>query len=292
MKQIFIISIVLVISIRISAQEPISTSKLIPGCPKEIEFIQNQMNLSNMNYAKLSTGIDTLSVMFGEFTKNGNKDYWISLFNKDKLLIWTIVKLLADNETGLYSNNLDIKFDNSSKKISVKIIHNVSNGEIQYSWLDDNEYNRTVIIKSIDMPLQKGKIFPELKVETLNGDSISIKDLIGKFVVINWWATGCGPCRVEIPGLNSLVDKYKNNSNIVFLAIAFDKKEILENFQKSKEFKYIQTLGDMETSKLFGTSYPKHVILDKEGMISFYCEGGSEDRHLNIEEELKKIIKE
>jgi len=288
---LFLFGLVFIFSLNAQKSETYLTSKLISGCPKEIEFIQNQMHLSGISHALLRTGIDSLKVMFGEFTQSGNKGYWISLFS-DKLLTWTAVQLILDNEASILSNTVDIKYDNSSKVISVKILHNSTTGEIQYLWISDNKMNKTAIVKDIDKPIQKGKLFPPLKLETLNGDSISVKDFIGKYVVINWWATGCGPCRAEILGLDSLVDKYKNNSNVVFLAVAFDNKVALGNFLKLKEFKYLQTMGDKGTSKLFGESFPKHVIVNKEGLISFYCEGGSENRHLDIDEELKKLIKE
>lgn len=294
MKQIFFILIGLLLTFSLNAQKTKTylTSKLVSGCPKEIEFIQTQMHLSGINYAHLRTGIDSLKVMFGEFTQDNDKGYWISLFNNDKLLTCKLFQLKSDDGTSILSNPIDIKYDNSSKVISVKIQHNSTTGEIQYLWKSDNKMSETATVNDIDKPIQKGKLFPPLKLITLNGDSISIKDFIGKYIVINWWATGCGPCIAEIPGLNSLVDKYKNNSNVIFIAIAFDKKEALETFLKLKEFKYLQTRGDKETSKLFGESFPRHVIVNKEGQISFYCEGGSENRYVDIDEELKKIIKE
>ncbi len=291
MKQTFLsFTLVLLFTITLSAQKAATTltSKLVLGCPKEIEFIKNQINLSDISYSNLETGIDSLSVMFGEFSQEGRKGFWISLFNKDNLLLFTTTQLQTTNDSGFPSNIIDLEFDDSSKKISVQITHNTSTNEIQYLWVNNNQKSNKATIEKIEKPIQKGKRFPTIKVKSLNGDSISVSDFIGKYVVINWWATTCGPCRHEIPGLNTLVDKYQDNPDVVFLAIAFDKKSALEYYLNLKEFKYIQTLGDKEISKLFGESFPKNLIVNPQGMISYYSEGGHENKYLDIDNELIK----
>jgi thiol-disulfide isomerase/thioredoxin len=291
MKQTFLfLTLVLLFTISLNAQKTSTTltSKLVLGCPKEIEFIKNQINLSDISYSNLETGIDTMAVMFGEFIQQGRKGYWITLFSKGNLLTFTMPQLLNTDDSGFPSNTINIKFDDSSKKISVQITHNTSTNSIQYLWVNNNQKSKIATIEKIEKPIQKDKMFPLIKVKTLNGDSISISDFSGKYVVINWWATTCGPCRQEIPGLNTLVDKYQTNSDIVFLAVAFDKKSDLEYYLNLKEFKYIQTLGDKEIAKLFGESFPKNIIVNPQGMITYYSEGGHENRYLDIDEELKR----
>jgi len=291
MKQTFLFfTLALLFTITLSAQkEPTTlTSKLVLGCPKEVEFIKNQINLSDISYSNLVTGIDSMDVMFGEFSQEGRKGYWITLFSKGNLMTFTMAQLQPTNESGYPSNTIDIKFDDSSKKISVQITHNTTTNEIHYLWVNNNQKSKKATIVEIEKPIQMGKKFPLINVKTLNGDSISISDFIGKYIVINWWATTCGPCRHEIPGLNSLVDKYQNNPDIVFLAIAFDKKSDLEYYLNLKEFKYIQTLGDKEISKLFGESFPKNLIVNPQGMITYYSEGGHENKYLDIDNELRK----
>lgn len=291
MKKTFLfLTLILLFTISLNAQKAATplTSKLVLGCPKEIEFIKNQLNLTDISYSNLETGIDAMAVMFGKFIQQGKKGYWITLFNKNELLTFTTSQLLSTDDSGFPSNTLDIKFDDSSKKISVQITHNTSTNSIYYLWLNNNQKSKIATIEKIEKPIQKDKMFPQIKVETLNGDSISISKFSGKYVVINWWATTCGPCRQEIPGLNTLVDKYKTNSNIVFLAIAFDKKSNIEYYLNLKEFKYIQTLGGKEVAELFGESFPKNIIVNPQGMITYYSEGGNENKYLDIDKELER----
>lgn len=58
----------------------------------------------------------------------------------------------------------------------------------------------------------------------------------GKVVVIDLWATWCGPCMVEKPYYEALVEKYKDNDNIVLLAVSIDTHKVWTNyFTKEKE---------------------------------------------------------
>jgi len=290
MKHKFLFFSLVLFTITSSAQKSAYTltSKLIHGCPKEIEFIKNTTNQSDFTYWNLETGIDSMAVMFVETVKDGRKTYWITLSNKDKLLYDKNPELQATDDVSFSSNTIVLKFDNLTKTISVQITHNTVTDEIQYVWVNKNQFSKKAIIVVSDSPIIKGKKFPLIKVETLNGDSISTADFIGKYVVINWWATTCAPCRVEIPGLNTLVEKYKNNSDIVFLAIAGDEKSDLKNYLNSKEFKYIQALTNKKVSAMFGNSLPKNIIINPRGTITYYSVGGHENKYLTIDNELKR----
>ena len=68
---------------------------------------------------------------------------------------------------------------------------------------------------------------PEKKFSLMNGEEKSFSDYFGSMLVVNFWYTTCGPCIIEMPALNQLVDDYKE-SDINFLSFSFDKKEDLE----------------------------------------------------------------
>jgi len=287
---IFLIGLTLIHTLDARTPNAYTTTKFIEGCPEKLAFIRDQIHLSDMSYTFLKTGIDSMQVMFGELTQNGKKGYWISLFENGSLKNWTTIPLKKELKTNLSSNVIDIKYDNSQKVISVQIMYDASTKSIRYTWMRDKKMSSKAYVKTIENDLQQGKKFPKLKVEKLNGDTINLMDLKGKTVVINWWNIGCGPCRGEMPGLNTLVDKYKNNSGIVFLAVALDDKAKLMSFLKSKEFKYIQTVGNDKALQLFGNTFPKHLIINTEGVISYFKEGGSEDFYMYLDKELTKLI--
>jgi peroxiredoxin len=118
-----------------------------------------------------------------------------------------------------------------------------------------------------------GKKVPEFTAQTLSGKTISSSELKGKIVVIKIWATWCGSCISEIPQLNQLVEKYKNDTNVVFLAITDDKQEKIEAFLKRVPFDY-QQIVDRKDIKLqfqpgMRKEIPKHMIVDQNLNIVF-----------------------
>src|SRR5215207_201627 len=58
----------------------------------------------------------------------------------------------------------------------------------------------------------------------INGKNVNLKNLKGKVIVLNFWFINCAPCRSEIPLLNALVDSFKTNDKVVFVAVALDDK--------------------------------------------------------------------
>jgi thiol-disulfide isomerase/thioredoxin len=293
-KTLVLLSLGLVYTLTLKAQatENFLTSKLTPGYPKEIELIKKQVQWSEITYSLLETGNDTIKVFFGELTFQERKTYWISLIINNTISNFTMGFLMKKENYKFPSDTIDIKYDNNLKKVSVHVMHDNIKNEIEYNWLNKKQKSNIAIVENIEKPLEKGKKLPFIKVQLLNGDSILIKDFLGKYIVMNWWHTRCAPCRQEIPGLNKLVEKYKDNQNVVFISIAFDSKERVENYLKNNEFRYIQTIGDRETSKLFGETFPVHLIVNPQGVTTFISMDGSEDKYKDIDAELKRQMNE
>jgi len=119
-----------------------------------------------------------------------------------------------------------------------------------------------------------GKEISVFKTTDLDGNKIDLKALEGKIVVLNFWFVNCHPCRVEIPELNKLVDSFKANSNVVFIAIALDEKFALQNFLKSIPFKYQMIHQGRFIAEQYGVrSYPTHVVIDTDGKVYFHTSG-------------------
>ncbi len=118
---------------------------------------------------------------------------------------------------------------------------------------------------------EKTKLF---SARDINGYKLSLKELRGKVVVLNFWFIGCPACMQEIPDLNEVAAKYKDNPNVVFIAIALDFKSDLKKFLVSKPFNYhIVEQGDYY-ARIYGISlYPTNVILDKQGNVALHWVG-------------------
>lgn len=119
-----------------------------------------------------------------------------------------------------------------------------------------------------------GEAIDPFSTHDINGNKIKLKDLRGKVVVLNFWFIGCPACMQEIPELNKLVDEYKDNTNVVFLAVALDSRYDLKKFLKQTEFKYdiIDDGGYIAGGYKIGL-YPTSVILNKAGKVAFHTVG-------------------
>ena len=76
--------------------------------------------------------------------------------------------------------------------------------------------NPILIEKNPEAEFAKGERALDFIVTTINGEHIKLSELRGKVVVLNFWFTKCGPCKLEIPDLNGLVNEFKDK-DVVFL---------------------------------------------------------------------------
>lgn len=117
---------------------------------------------------------------------------------------------------------------------------------------------------------KEGEKFRFDKMKDLNGTKYDFKNDTGKVVVFNFWFINCPPCKKEIPELNELVEKYKENKNVTFIAIALDDAYALKTFLKLSPFNYNVIPDGRFYSEKYGVkSYPTHVIVGKDGLIKF-----------------------
>lgn len=125
--------------------------------------------------------------------------------------------------------------------------------------------------KKWDM-LAEGKPAPGFKYVSINGDSVALSDLKGKYVYIDVWATWCGPCRMEIPHLEKFQKEYKGK-NIVFVSISVDdNKEAWKKMVTEKKMKGIQLHSDGGWNSEITQKYnikgiPRFILIDPAGNI-------------------------
>lgn len=116
----------------------------------------------------------------------------------------------------------------------------------------------------------KGQPSIDFEFTDINGEKVSLKDLAGKYVYIDCWATWCGPCRYELPYLQKLEQQYKNK-NIHFVSISCDQnRKTWENMVKKEKLGGIQLHYD--NNKSFMDFYmiagiPRFILIDREGKI-------------------------
>lgn len=114
--------------------------------------------------------------------------------------------------------------------------------------------------------------------QDLKGNSYNLSKLKGKVVLIVYWATWCGPCKREIPGLNEIHEKYSPKGLQILAVSQDDSEDLVTEFLKEdavgKTIKYPIIYGDPYV-KLFGrmSAIPTLVLIDKEGNVVGKQEG-------------------
>jgi len=112
-----------------------------------------------------------------------------------------------------------------------------------------------------DKPLPEGNFL-----QMIDGSVKSFSDYKGKLLVINFWYINCGPCIIEMPYLNDLVNKYQNE-DVQFLALSFDTVLDIKSFLQKTNFIYEH--GSISRSLMYDFTpvSPGHFIVDKDGII-------------------------
>lgn len=120
--------------------------------------------------------------------------------------------------------------------------------------------------------LQIDQQAPQFKTQTINGKSISLSDLNGEFVLLEFWGTWCGPCTPEIPYLKTLYEKY-DDGTMTILGVALDEnEEVVQEFTAENEMAWPQILQSKRWGGEIVESYnvsgvPRMYLVDPEGKI-------------------------
>ncbi|RZK26502.1 MAG: TlpA family protein disulfide reductase [Flavobacterium sp.] len=123
--------------------------------------------------------------------------------------------------------------------------------------------------KTLKYYLMEGKKVANYNFVDLNGKIYNEITMRGKIVVLKFWFLGCINCIQEMPEMNKIVRKYQGNDEVVFLSLAFDKPEALNNFLKKTTFLYA-TVPDQKhyiTEVLDIQLFSSHMLIDKKGKI-------------------------
>jgi peroxiredoxin len=120
--------------------------------------------------------------------------------------------------------------------------------------------------------LEPGNTAPTFELETADGTPVGLKDHLGDVVLLNFWATWCAPCRIEMPLLESTFRSLEDQGFVV-LGIDFDESADLVNGFRDElglSFPLLLDPGG-EVQELYRVrGYPTTVILDREGRILNY----------------------
>lgn len=124
----------------------------------------------------------------------------------------------------------------------------------------------------------EAQAIPAFNLRTTDGKNVSINDLKGKYVFLNFWATWCPPCQKEMPSMEALYAKF-GKKNFTMLAVSVrENPKTVEKFLASRKYTFPIALDpDGAVSELFvGRGIPTTYILDPQGKAIAGLVGGRE----------------
>jgi len=142
----------------------------------------------------------------------------------------------------------------------------------------------------IDEPeLMRAKMAPAFTVTTIDGKNVSLDDLAGKVVLIDFWATWCGPCREALPHVHQLAKKF-DGQPFVILSVSLDSDDqAWRNFVAKDEMTWLNTRDGYfkgPVATLYGVNEIPHTFtIDADGVLQEEHVGDA-----SLEGKLKKLI--
>jgi cytochrome c biogenesis protein CcmG/thiol:disulfide interchange protein DsbE len=122
------------------------------------------------------------------------------------------------------------------------------------------------------------KAAPEFSLKDANGRTVHLSDYKGKVVLLDFWATWCGPCKVEIPWFMEFENRFKDQGFAV-LGVSMDEDGwgAISPYVRERKMNYRVLLGDDKVSTSYGglDALPTTLLIDREGNIASVHEGVS-----------------
>ncbi len=120
---------------------------------------------------------------------------------------------------------------------------------------------------------------PAWTLQDINGKTVTLAELKGKVVVLDFWATWCGPCRMEIPGYIEMTKKYAADG-LVIVGASTDQggPEVVKPFADKMGINYLLVMADEATVVAYGANeaIPTTIIIDREGQVRHRKVGAEE----------------
>ena len=111
---------------------------------------------------------------------------------------------------------------------------------------------------------------PNFVLKTSTGTEVELQKLAGKVVVVNFWATWCGPCRAEIPGMVEVDEKYKAKGlEIVGISVDYSGWRVINPFVERMKIPYPVVWDQGEVAQAYGgiQAIPTTFIVDRQGNV-------------------------
>jgi peroxiredoxin len=134
-----------------------------------------------------------------------------------------------------------------------------------------NYVSRPESVKAAVKEQKDRKNAPDFTLKDSDGKTVKLSEYKGKIVLLNFWATWCGPCKIEIPWFTDFEQRYKDRGFAV-LGVSMDEDgwDAVKPYISSAKINYRVLLGDDMTGALYGgvESLPTTFLIDRDGKVA------------------------
>ena len=238
---------------------------------------------------------------FGDTTFD-NKAYYLITINFGKrriknlgngfnpLKINSVYEIIIDKKSRLPFGIIQHTYQTDFIKTSFLNINTNAELPSEYSWYYStytNEY-KPAIPKNIPALIPVGSIANDWTLPLYNkNENISLSELKGKVVLLDFWFKNCGPCIESVPHLNSLQEKFENQKFEILGINTYDSQKDIIWFCNKHKIRYKVLMNGKDIAEEYGIDlYPTIILIDKKGDILY--SGGFDQ--VKIEELIKKAL--
>ena len=145
-----------------------------------------------------------------------------------------------------------------------------------------------------DATVAAGSQAANFKLEALDGHTVSLESLRGKVIFLNVWATWCGPCREEMPSMETLYEDFKDNKDFVMLAVSQDVKgrSMVAPYVEKNGYHFAILLDpENKISETYDVSgVPETFIIDRKGQIVAHHMGAFDWSRPDVKDALQQLL--
>lgn len=165
-------------------------------------------------------------------------------------------------------------------------------GGYDYYSKTSSEKKQVTEVSDVEIGIQKGQLAPDFSLNDFKGDPVHLSDFKGKKVMINFWATWCPPCRVEMPHMQKFYEDNESKDVVIVginLTTTEGNSDSVQAFVENQQLTFpivLDTEGSvMQTYQI--VSYPTTYVLDSKGVIREKFQGAM--NYEMMEEAVSKI---
>jgi len=123
-------------------------------------------------------------------------------------------------------------------------------------------------------PVGVGKAAPQFTLQDMSGRTVSLEDYRGKIVILDFWATWCGPCRVAMPILENIQAEYSGKLNVLAVNLREPKGVVREYILEENLHSTVLLDEEGNVGMQYGAeSIPLQVLIDGDGIVRYIARG-------------------